>query len=414
MRQPFTPSRIDGTIVAPPSKSVMIRVTAAALLAGSVRTRILNPSLCDDALSGLRVARALGASVEVSPAEVTIEGGLNPIERVLDCGESGLCLRMFTAVGALCPGELTLTGRPRLLGRPTTAVASPIRALGARCRTQNGHPPITVDGPLRGGAATVDGALSSQFLSGLLLALPCADEDSRLVACNLTSRPYVELTLTLLRRFGVRIDREDEDRFIIPGGQLPKIGDHRVEGDWSAAACLLVLGALGGRIRVTGLDPNSAQADRQVLDILTAAGARVSRLPEGAEVEHGVLRAFEFDATDAPDLVPPLAALACHCEGTSVFTGVGRLKYKESSRAETVAREFSGLGVRIDAGEDTLAIRGGPIQGGTARSHGDHRIAMALATAAVAARGPVTVDGLEHVAKSYPRFFEDLASVRNG
>ncbi|MHC4818448.1 MAG: 3-phosphoshikimate 1-carboxyvinyltransferase [Planctomycetota bacterium] len=414
MRQPFLPSRIDGTLVAPPSKSVMIRVTAAALLAGNVRTRILNPSLCDDALSGVRVARGLGASVEVSPNEVTIEGGLDPQESLLDCGESGLCLRMFTAVAALCPGERTLTGRPRLLGRPTTAVAGPIQALGATCRTQNGHPPITVGGPLRGGSAIVDGALSSQFLSGLLLALPCAAEDSTLVAMNLASRPYVELTLELLRRFGVRIDREDEDRFIIPGGQLPKIGDHRVEGDWSAAACLLVLGAVGGRIRVTGLDPDSAQADRQVLDILTAAGARVRRLAEGAEVEHGALRAFEFDATNAPDLVPPLAALACHCEGTSVFTGVRRLKYKESSRAEIVAREFSGLGVRVDAGEDTLSIRGGPIQGGSARSHGDHRIAMALAAAAVAARGPVAIDGVEHVTKSYPRFLEDLAAVRNG
>ena len=414
MRQPIAPSRIDGTLVAPPSKSVMIRVTAAALLAGNVRTRILNASLCDDALAGLRVARALGASVEISPAEVTIEGGLHPVERVLDCGESGLCLRMFTAIAALCPGEFTLTGRARLLGRPTTAVAGPMRALGARCRTRNGHPPITVHGPLRGGAATVDGAVTSQFLSGLLMALPCADGDSRLVARNLASRPYVELTLTLLRRFGVRIDREDEDRFIIPGGQLPRIGDHHVEGDWSAAACLLVLGAIGGRIRVIGLDPESTQADRQVLDILAAAGARVSRLAEGAEVEHDRLRAFEFDATDAPDLVPPLAALACYCEGTSVFTGVGRLKYKESSRAEIVAREFSGLGVRIDARDDTLAIRGGPIQGGSARSHGDHRIAMALAAAAVAARGPVAIDGVEHVAKSYPRFLEDLAAVRNG
>ncbi|MHC4133426.1 MAG: 3-phosphoshikimate 1-carboxyvinyltransferase [Planctomycetota bacterium] len=414
MRQAVLPSRIDGALVAPPSKSVMIRVTAAALLAGGARTRISNPSLCDDALSGLRVAEGLGASVEVSDGEVTIEGGLRPARRLLDCGESGLCLRMFLAVGALWGGELTLTGRGPLLRRPTTAVEGPIRALGARCRTRNDLPPVSVCGPLRGGEAIVDGALSSQFLSGLLLALPCVEKDSRLLAKNLASRPYIELTLTLLRRFGVRIEREEEDRFLIPGGQRPTVGDHRVEGDWSAAASLLVLGAVGGRIRVTGLDPDSVQADRRVLDILADAGAHVTRLAGGAEVERNSLRAFQFDATDAPDLVPPLVALACHCEGTSVLTGVARLRYKESSRAEIVAREFSGLGVRIDATDDTLVVRGGPIKGGSARSHGDHRIAMALAAAAVGARGPVAIDGVEHVAKSYPRFLEDLAAVRAG
>lgn len=411
MRQ-LAPSRIDGALVAPPSKSVMIRVTAAALLADGTRTRISNPSLCDDARSGLRVAEALGATVEIADGAVTVEGGLRPARRRLDCGESGLCLRMFLAVAALCDDELTLTGRGPLLRRPTTAVEGPLLALGATCRTSDERPPVSVRGPLRGGEAVVDGSLSSQFLSGLLLALPCVEQDSRLVAKSLASRPYVDLTLTLLHRFGVHIEREGDDRFLIPGGQQPFVGDFSVEGDWSAAASLLVLGAVGGRIRVTGLDPDSAQADRRVLDVLEAAGAQVTRLAGGAEVEHNSLRAFRFDATDAPDLVPPLAALACHCEGTSVLTGVRRLRYKESSRAEIVARELARLGVRIDAGDDTLVIRGGPVRGGSARSHGDHRIAMALAAASVAARGPVAIDGLEHVAKSYPGFLEDLAAVR--
>lgn len=408
----FAPSRIDGAVVAPPSKSVMIRVTAAALLADGVPTRILNPSLCDDAQSGLRVARALGASVEVADGAVTIEGGLRPVHRRLDCGESGLCLRMYLAIAALLDDELTLTGRGPLLRRPTTAVAAPLRVLGAECRTSDERPPVVVRGPLRGGEAVVDGSLSSQFLSGLLLALPCVEEDSRLVATNLASRPYVDLTLALLQRFGVHIEREGRDRFLIPGGQRPSVGDFRVEGDWSAAASLLVLGAIGGRIRVTGLDPDSDQADRRVLEILADAGARVTRLAGGAEVERNSLKGFRFDATDAPDLVPPLAALACHCEGTSVLTGVRRLRYKESSRAEIVARELAGLGVHIDAGDDTLVVRGGPVRGGSARSHGDHRIAMALAAASVAACGPVAIDGLEHVAKSYPGFLRDLAAVR--
>jgi len=410
MRRSVHPSRIDGTLAAPPSKSVMLRVTAAALLA-ETRTTIRNPSLCNDALSGLRVAEALGAKVSVGPSEVTIEGGLRAKERRLDCGESGLCLRMFTAVAALSPDELTLTGRGSLLGRPTTAVEGPIAALGARCRTRGGLPPVVVRGPLTGGEAAVDGTVSSQFLSGLLVALPTVDADSTILVDSLASRPYVNLTLDLLQRFGVRIAREGYERFDVPGGQRPEIGEHLVEGDWSAAAVLFVLGALKGRMKVTGLDPASTQADRRILEALGAAGAGVTRLPDGAEVERADLRAFEFDVTDAPDLLPPLAALACHCEGTSVLRGVCRLRHKECDRAGAVARELSGLGVRAVVEDDVLEIRGGPVEGGRGRSHGDHRVAMALAAAAVAARGPVEIEGAEHVAKSYPRFFEDLDAI---
>jgi 3-phosphoshikimate 1-carboxyvinyltransferase len=405
------PSRIEGTIVAPPSKSVMVRATAAALLAD--RTRILNASHCDDARSCLRVIGDLGANVTVENDVVEIEGGFRPRTDILDCGESGLTLRMFIAVAALAGTDFTITGRAPLRRRPTTPVEPPLRALGAFCATRNGRPPVRVRGPLTGGEAVIDGSESSQFLSGLLLALPCAEGDSLLVARDLTSRPYVELTLQLLRRFGLRIEREGPDRFRIRGGQRPRIGEFRVEGDWSAAASLLVLGAVGGSIRVRGLAADSVQADRAVLDVLEAAGAHVERLEDGARVEEGPLRAFEFDARDAPDLVPCLAALACHCRGTSVLTGLTRLKHKESDRTAIVAREFRGLGILVDFDEDTLRIRGGTVDGGSACSHGDHRIAMSLAAAAVGARGAVFIDGVEHVAKSYPEFFEDLQLVSN-
>ena len=411
MRRTVQPSSIDGVLQAPPSKSVMIRAIASALLAGETRTTLRNPSLCDDALCGLRVAEALGASAAVTPDLVTIEGGLSPREEVLNCGESGLCLRMFTAIAALRSEELTLTGREALLRRTATAVEGPLTALGATIRTRDGFPPVVVHGPLRGGEAFIDGAVSSQFLTGLLLALPHVDCESTLHVKDLASRPYVDLTLGLLRRFGIRVDQEGYERFFIPGGQRLSIGDHHVEGDWSAAAILLVLGAVGGRVRVTGLDPDSAQADRRVLEPLEAAGARVLRIAEGVEVEKDRLRAFDFDVTDAPDLLPPLAVLACHCDGTSVLAGVGRLKHKESSRAEIVAREFTALGAQVVLGDDTLKITGGLLEGGSARAHGDHRIAMALAASAVAARGPVAIDGAEHVSKSYPRFFDDLAAV---
>lgn len=411
MRRTVHPSRIDGTVRAPASKSVMIRVTAAALLAGNDETVIMNPSMSEDALSGLRVAAALGAEVEDTDGAVTIRGGLSPRAAVLDCGESGLCIRMFAAIAALCDQELTLTGRNPLLLRPTTSCEGTLGALGAKCTTTGGFPPVVVRGPLRGGEALVDGAMSSQFLSGLLLALPLVDADSTLNVQHLASRPYVDLTLRLLTSFGIQVEREGYERFVIPGGQTYRIGTHEVEGDWSAAAFLLVLGAVGGRLRVTGLDPHSAQADRRVLNVLERAGANVIHYDDGAEVSRGELTAFEFDLIDAPDLLPPLAALAAHCEGTSVLRHTDRTIHKESNRVEAVASEFSGLGIRVAAKKDTLEITGGPVSGGRGDAHGDHRVAMALAAAACTATGPIEIEGAEHVAKSYPRFFDDLTAA---
>jgi 3-phosphoshikimate 1-carboxyvinyltransferase len=318
---------------------------------------------------------------------------------------------MFTAIAALTSHEITLTGNDALLRRPATAVEAPSEMLGATCRTVAGHPPVTVRGPLRGGEALVDGRLSSQFLSGLLLALPLIETDSTLTVRGLTSRPYVDLTLDLLGRWGVRVEHEDHHRFHVPGGQRIVVGEHRVEGDWSAAAFLLVLGAVGGRIRVRGLDPDSAQADRAVLDALEDARAAVRRTGDGAEVTKGPLHAFSFDLTDAPDLLPPLAALACRCEGASTFHGVERLRAKECDRTGAVASELAALGVRVDVDGDVMTVHGGPVSGGMTQAHGDHRIAMALATVGTFANGEVVVDGTEHVSKSYPDFFEDLAAA---
>jgi 3-phosphoshikimate 1-carboxyvinyltransferase len=411
MKKSVHPSRLEGEARAPSSKSVMQRITAAALLAEGRKTRILNPSICDDSLAALRVAGELGAGIKATRAEVVIEGGLRPRGGQLDCGESGLCLRLFSAVAALWSGELTLTGKGSLLLRPVAMIEGPLRELGVACRTENGLPPVRVRGPLRGGNAAVDGSLSSQFLSGLLMALPLAGADSALEVRNLKSRPYIGMTLRILGDCGIRVDHENYERFTIPGGQKYEIGRYEVEGDWSAAAPLFVAAAVGGKIRVSGLRADSLQADRRILDALGAAGAGVRRFPDGATVEQGDLRAFSFDATDAPDLLPPLAALACHCAGTSQLKGASRLRHKESDRAAVLSEELRRLGGRVTALGDFLEIRGGQLQGGTVRSHGDHRIAMALAAAAVAARGPVDIEDAECVAKSYPGFFEDLASV---
>ena len=411
MTRSVSPSTINGEVRAPASKSEMQRAAAAALLAGRRRTRILNPSYAEDGRAALRVIEGLGAEVTAGPSEVAVTGGLSPRTAELDCGESGLCLRLFSAVAGLWPGTLLLTGGPSLLTRPADMIEAPMRALGAECRTNGGRPPVEVRGPLRGGRAVVDGAVSSQFLSGLLMALPLAPRDSLLTVEDLKSRPYVDMTLELVRRLGIRVDNEGYRTFRVPGRQTYAARDIVVEGDWSGAAPLLVAGALAGRAAVTGLDLSSLQADRRVLAALRAAGATISESGDRVTVTKSALKGFSFDATDCPDLLPPLVALACHCEGTTRLAGASRLRHKESDRARALSEEFGRLGAGIHFTGDEIEVSGGPLEAGTAGARGDHRIAMALAAAAVAARGPVRIEGAEYVAKSYPAFFADLARL---
>jgi 3-phosphoshikimate 1-carboxyvinyltransferase len=411
MRKSVHPSSIEGAAKAPPSKSVMQRITAAALLAEGGRTRILNPSFSDDSRAALRAAEQLGAEVSSTPEEVVIRGGLRPRGGDLDCGESGLCLRLFSAVASLWHEEIVLTGQGSLLRRPVSMLEEPLRELGASCRTEGGFPPVRVRGPLRGGRAAIDGSVSSQFLSGLLMALPLARRDSRLSVRNLKSRPYIDMTLKVLGDCGIKVENDNYERFTVFAGQKYVIEEYEVEGDWSAAAALFVAGAVGGKIRVTGLRADSAQSDRRILDALMAAGARVETFADGALVGKKDRRAFSFDATDSPDLLPPLVALACHCSGTSRLNGALRLRHKESDRAAALSEEFGRLGGRVAVREDVLEVTGGPLRGGVVHSRGDHRIAMALAAAALAAEGPVVIEDADCVAKSYPRFFEDLTSV---
>jgi 3-phosphoshikimate 1-carboxyvinyltransferase len=351
--------------------------------------------------------------VEERGGETLICGGALPSGGALECGESGFCLRAATALAALFDLGFTVTGRGSLLGRPVGPVESPLEALGARAETSGGLPPVTVRGPLRGGEAEVDGSRGSQFLSGLLMALPLCPGDSSVRVKLLRSRPYVEMTLACIESFGGRVERDEAlSSLRVPGGQAYSGARVEVEGDWSGAAFLLVAGAVAGRVEVTGLDPASRQADRVVLRALSDAGAEVTWGGDALEVRRGSLRGFDFDATDCPDLFPPLAVLACACEGTSVLRGAGRLKDKESDRASALLSELGRLGGRLRLDGDRLVVRGGPLRGGEVDSRSDHRIAMAGAVAGLLCPEGVVVVGEACVAKSYPAFFEDLDSVR--
>jgi len=331
------PSKISGQVDAPASKSMVQRALAAALLAEEP-ARILNVTYSSDAQAALRVIKALGARVVVRDRDVHVEGGLNPTGEVLNCGESGLSMRMFSAVASLWHRELTLTGEGSLLTRPVSMIEKPLKELGVAVISTNGRPPLTIKGPLQGGEAEIDGSVSSQFLTGLLIALPAAPRDSCLRVQNLKSTPYIDMTLTLLKTCGILVENSDYRVFRIKGNQQYRVGDYRVEGDWSGASFLLVAGALGGSIRVAGLDLSSPQADRRIIDALQAAGAAVSLSSATIEIKKQSLSAFDFDATDCPDLFPPLVILACNCAGTTAIKGVERLKYKESNRAAVLQK----------------------------------------------------------------------------
>ena len=372
---------------------------------------ILNPSRCDDALSAAGIVQALGAVVEWGEDRVVVSPNATSREDVLDCGESGLCARLFAPIAALGGRETRLAGRGSLLRRPLGPIDGPLAALGAAAASAGGFLPLTVKGPLRGGRAVVDGSTSSQFVSGLLMALPRAESNSILEVRNLTSIPYVELTLRMLAEFGVAVAHEGFRTFRIPGRQTYAGSEYRVEGDWSGAAFLLTAAALAGSVRVTGLDPGSSQPDRRILDVLDEAGATVRISDAGVEVARNPLRSFEIDAAHCPDLVPVLVPLAARARGLSVIGGADRLASKESDRANALIREFGSLGVDIHAKQGCLLVRGGAIRAGRVNSHGDHRIAMALAVAGLAAEGPVAIDGAECVRKSYPGFFEVLRTL---
>jgi 3-phosphoshikimate 1-carboxyvinyltransferase len=264
---------------------------------------------------------------------------------------------------------------------------------------------------MKGGTVRMDGSITSQFLTGLLMSLPVVHDDSELLVRSLKSKPYIDVTLDVLHDFGIEVENQGYYRFLVKGNQQYRAGEYEVEGDWSGTAFLLTAGALNGRVQVTGIQPDSLQADRKILTALEMAGARVHITDEAVEVIAGDLIPFRFDATECPDLFPPLVALAAHCRGVTVITGTDRLKSKESNRALVLQENFANLNVRIELEHDQMIIHGGRVRAGSIRASKDHRIAMAAAIAGIKADGKVEIQGSECVSKSYPHFFDDYLKI---
>ncbi|MEI7595550.1 MAG: 3-phosphoshikimate 1-carboxyvinyltransferase [Bacteroidota bacterium] len=410
MQKVIIPSTINGELNAPPSKSLTQRAIASALLAKG-KTVIFNPSFCNDSVAALAIVESLGAKVERFVDKIEIIGGRDVLNQTLNCGESGLAVRMFSPIAALYNKEFIVSGEGSLQTRPLNMIEDALVQLGASVKTNNGFLPLSINGLLKGGKAFIDGSLSSQLLTGLLMALPCAENDSLVYMNQLRSKPYIDMTIQLLDKFNIEIKNNNYESFEIKGKQKYKAIEYTVEGDWSGASFLLVAGAIGGSITVDGLSTFSRQSDVRVLSALRDSGAKISVANNKITVEKAELRCFNFDATECPDLFPPLVALAAYCEGVSEISGVERLLHKESNRAIALKQEFEKLGIEISFFDNKMFVKGGNIHSATIDSHNDHRIAMAAVVAAIGAKGKTVINSAECIAKSYPDFFVDMKKV---
>ena len=404
-----------GTVRAPGSKAYTHRALLASLLSHG-ETVIQGASECDDAHRTLEAIRSLGAKVETQRGRIVSygTGNLASCAHPIDCGESGATLRFLTAIAGTSSTRTILMASERLARRPLNPLLAAIESLGARTtvRENRGGSEIEIRGPLKGGDASIPGDISSQFVSGLLFAAPLAEADVTVhVKGRLESRPYVEMSIDVLKKHGISIDVNGNE-FHIAAPQQYTGAFHNVPGDFSSAAFVIAgAGIAGGDVSVSGLNAGSLEPDAVFLKVIDQVGLNVRNNGESLEVRRGKLEPFQFDAMNNPDLVLPLEVLGCFTKGTSEIRGVNRLRYKETNRLETVPAELGKMGAKITVKGDIVRIQGGALVGRKLDSNHDHRVAMSCAIASVGATGDSSIDNAEAVAKSYPEFFQDLASL---
>lgn len=423
MKVTIQPSTISGSIYAPASKSSMQRACAAALVRKGEST-IHNPGISNDDKAALDIIQKLGATITNEGETLRItSNGVQPVLSpsggmgAINCGESGLSIRMFTPIVALSNQSITINGKGSLVTRPMDFFDEILPQLSVDIKSNEGKLPLQVTGPLQAKNITIDGSLSSQFLTGLLMAFSTTNQEATVTVTNLKSKPYIDLTLDVMKAFGLNVPlNNNHETFTFSPKPINQLTNqpinYTVEGDWSGGAFLLVAGAIAGKIVVKGLDVFSTQADKKILEALMDCGCSISIQPEQIEIGPASLRAFHFNATDCPDLFPPLVALASYCEGTTVIEGVSRLAHKESNRGLTLQEEFGKMGVEIVLQDDLMMIKGGNgLKGANVHSRHDHRIAMACAVAALKSEGETVIEEAEAINKSYPNFYEHLQKL---
>ena len=406
------PARIGGTVSAPPSKSMAHRAVLCSALAKGI-SHIENLEFSKDISATLAAAGQLCARVESGPADALVEGlgHFRPVFGPVDCCESGSTLRFLIPLASLTGQSITFVGRGRLMERPQSVYETLYREQNLHFEQANGQ--LTVAGSLRSGEYTLAGNVSSQFISGLLFILPLLAGDSTLhLIPPVESRSYIEMTRAAQAAFGVTSHWLDDTTLCIPGGQQYHPRDYIVEGDYSQAAFLAVLGAVKGGITLTGLAAETLQGDAAILDILRRCGAKFTRTEAGLVFEQAPLHGVDIDLADCPDLGPVLMVLGLLCEGTTVIRNAERLRIKESDRIAAMEAELRACGGVLSSEGGTITVQGckprlhapeAPLSG-----HNDHRVVMSLTVLALAADIPLAINEAEAVQKSWPHFFDAL------
>lgn len=427
---------LKGEPALPASKSYAQRAILLAALASGT-TRLFGVTLCDDVEAAIGVARSLYADVTLEGTTLTIEGhqdllrdGLRVRGNELFVGESGLLARLCIPLAGLSPEPVTITGEKTLLGRRVDDHRAALRQLGLRLSFSHlGRLPVRVSGHLCGGEVQVSGERGSQMISGMLLALSQCDRQSIVEVDNVTSAPYISLTTYIAQFFGLtgydcpelREETEEETYertwYVEPQQPITPVLGLEVERDWSAAAMLLVAGAIAGDITLNGLDPRSFQSDADIYHLLRRNQIDIVLHDDNrtVNVRRSFIQPFYYDINQAPDLFAPLFVLAVFAGGESEIAGIGRLRNKESDRAATFAAEFRKLGVRVSISGDSMRIYGREnrrLKGGDCSSHGDHRLGMALTVASLLADGIVTIDDTACIAKSFPGFLKEIQKLK--
>jgi len=409
-------NQLRGTVEAPPSKSYTHRALIAASLSEGSST-IVTPLICDDTEATIEAIVAYGAKLEEKNESLVVRGLRKPItpSEVINCRNSGSTLRFITPILAHTTGASTLTGGESLRRRPMKPLLSALKQLGVDCcsASEEGYAPIVVfGGGIKGGEASLPGDVSSQFISGLLFSSPLSDNDVIVrLTSPLESAPYVEMTLQILKKHGIRVEAsKDLKHYRVLGRQLYRPSDHKVPGDYSSASFILAAAALlSSKIRVKNLEKTSPQGDRTIASILSNMGVEVKFGDGYVDVSGGELRRATIDAKDTPDLVPACVALACYAEGETEIRNVRRLRVKESDRVDALTIELGKMGARISLHGYELRVKGPcRLHGATVDPRNDHRVAMACAVAALGAEGETRIMNPSCVEKSYPNFFSDL------
>lgn len=407
--------KLQGVVRAPSSKSYSHRAIISATLCHDT-TRIVSALNCDDVDSTLRACVLFGAHVSKTVNELSITGPLKlkAPNKVINCFDSASTLRFLVPVSALAQGRTVLTGSPQLAKRPIDPLVGALRQLGVECTSSNGYLPVTVEGKgLKGGVTFVRGDISSQFITGLLLAAPLAQEETEIRVINrLESKPYVSLTLSILEKHGIKVETSTNFRkFRVPPNQRYGIATHIVPGDYSSAAFLMAAAAItGSSIGIDNLVPG--QPDSSILMHLRQMGISIETVENRVQISGGDLAGIEVDATDCPDLVPVIAVLGCKAAGITRIIHAKRLRYKESDRLSSIVQELQKFGAKISEEYESLTVVGSKtLFGAKVDSHQDHRIAMACTILGLASKGRTEISHTECVEKSYPQFFKDLESL---